>query len=110
MAAARYDFIIDQGATFSRDLVIKSDATTLKNITGWTPLAVIKQTYADVSPVITITTSVITVGSIIKMGLTAAQTEGLAAGKYVYDLQVTLPDTTVLKLITGVIQVNPGVS
>ena len=59
---------------------------------------------------ITITTSVITVGSIIKMGLTAAQTETLVPGKYVYDLQVTLPDTSVLKLITGVIQVKPGVS
>ena len=45
-----------------------------------------------------------------RIGLTAVQTAGLAAGKYVYDIKILLADgTTVVELLTGVFQVRPGV-
>jgi hypothetical protein len=44
------------------------------------------------------------------MTLSAATTAGLAAGNYVYDLEVTAPDSTVTRLLEGGFTVYEGVT
>ena len=44
------------------------------------------------------------------MSLTAVQTAALKSGRYVYDLQITHSDTTVTRVIEGVITLRPEVT
>ena|GEM_PF-1370945 len=111
MPATRFDFIVDQGATFSRDLVLKSNPTTVMNLTGVTvSSARLKTSYDAPTATINLSTSITPLTGVIRIGLTAAQTAGLAAQKYVYDIKILLADgVTVVELLTGVFQVRPGV-
>jgi len=111
MPATRFDFIVDQGATFSRDLVLKSSPTTVMDLTGVTVTSArLKTSYDSPSVAINLSTSITPLTGVIRIGLTAGQTAGLVAQKYVYDIKITLADgTTVIELLTGVFQVRPGV-
>ena len=44
------------------------------------------------------------------MSLTAVQTATLKSGRYVYDLQITAADTTVTRVLEGVITIRPEVT
>ena len=44
------------------------------------------------------------------MSLTAAQTAALKPGRYVYDLELTKADTTISRIIEGVITIRPEVT
>ena len=44
------------------------------------------------------------------MSLTAVQTAALKSGRYVYDLQITAADSTVTRVIEGVITLRPEVT
>ena len=47
---------------------------------------------------------------VIVMSLTATQTAVLKSGRYVYDLQITAADTTVTRVLEGVITIRPEVT
>ena len=46
----------------------------------------------------------------ITLSMTAANTANLTAGRYLYDLLITAPDTTKTRVVEGIITVLPSVT
>ena len=54
------------------------------------------------------TTSIVTAASgIYKLQLSDVQTKAISSGRYVYDVMITLADSTIEVVHSGIITVNP---
>ena len=102
---------IDQGTTFSKLIIVYlTDGTTVANLTNYTVSSQLRKNYTSTAyETINATINTPTSGIII-MSLTAAQTAALKPGRYVYDLELTKADTTISRIIEGVITIRPEVT
>ena len=102
---------LDQGTTFSKQITVYgTDGTTVENLTGTSVSSQLRKNYTSTAyETINATINTPTSG-IIVMSLTAAQTAALKPGRYVYDLELTKADTTISRIIEGVITIRPEVT
>tara|TARA_Y100001947_G_C10129259_1_gene214856 strand:- start:194 stop:538 length:345 start_codon:yes stop_codon:yes gene_type:complete len=103
--------VIDQGATYSRQItVLENDGTTIQNLTEWTVTAQIRKNYTSTNyTTINATKVEPQTNGKITMSLTATDTAGMKAGRYVYDLEIKKSDE-VRRIIEGVITIRPEVT
>ena len=103
---------IDQGSTFSKQITVyETDGSTIQNLTGYSAASQIRKNYTSTAyTTILATIQTPATNGIIVMSLTAAQTAALKSGRYVYDLQITAADTTVIRVIEGIITIKPEVT
>jgi hypothetical protein len=103
--------VIDQGATFSKQITVyETDGTTIQNLTGYTVTSQLRKNYTSTSYTTINATNNSPTNGVIVMSLTAVQTAALKSGRYVYDLQIAAADGTVTRIIEGVITLRPEVT
>ena len=104
--------VIDQGSTFSKQITVyETDGTTIQNLTGYSAASQIRKNYTSTAyTTILATIQTPATNGVIVMSLTAVQTAALKSGRYVYDLQITAADTTVIRVIEGIITIKPEVT
>jgi hypothetical protein len=115
MTAATNNFVIDQGANWFVTFVYKDAAGTPINLTGYTAGLQIRDTYADSTTDLSLTSpsggiTITAATGTIAVTATAAQTGAIAAGNYVYDLEITSAGGIVTRLVQGKISVSPQVT
>ena len=98
MSAGTYNLVIDQGSDFAVDLVIKQSGSAM-NLTNYTGRAQLRTsvTASSASATFTVTKTNAT-GGALKLELPAATSKLLAAGQYVYDLEIYTANDGVVKL------------
>jgi hypothetical protein len=102
---------IDQGSTFSKQITVyQTDGVTVQDLTGYTVASQVRKNYTSTNFVTINATSNSPTSGIIVMSLTATDTAGMKAGRYVYDLQITAADGTVSRTIEGIITIKPEVT
>jgi hypothetical protein len=105
-------FICKQGSTFTRSVTWSQDGLPV-NITGYTAAMQIRSSYSSSTPVVSLTSSSgITLGGTagtIQITISAVATAAIAAGNYVYDLELT-SGGTVTRLLEGQFIVTPEVT
>lgn len=113
MSAAIHNAIIDQGADWKINLIYKDSAGNIIPLTGYTAALQLRTSYDAASASLSLSTgSGITITAnqgLIAIHATATQTGALAAGDYVYDLEVTVSGQ-VTRLIQGRATVRPQVT
>jgi hypothetical protein len=114
MTPGRYNIKVYQGSTFSLAPQWKIDGTYV-NVTGYTAALSVKNSPTSATTIVSLTSANgrITVGTTdgkFTLALNAATTAGLAAGSYVYDLEVTSPGGVVTRLLEGGFIVYEGVT
>jgi hypothetical protein len=116
MAAGSHNFYMEQGATFQHQLTWQDAALDPINVTGYTAQMQLRTTEeAADPPALTLTTenNRITLGGAagtITLLVTAADTALLAAGSYVYDLELISGAGFVTRLIEGAVTVDREVT
>jgi hypothetical protein len=112
--AAIANLRIDQGATFSTDVTVTGTDGSAFNLTGYTAAAKMAKGYASTRTRTALTTAIATDRStgVITLSLTADQTNTLdAPARYVYDVEITqTSDSTITRVIEGIITVSPSVT
>jgi len=102
------NFSIDQGADFSRTLTVTTDGSTAYDISGLTLTGQMRKSFASDNSSATFTTSLVSAtDGTYKIQLDNDTTSNLDDGRYVYDVEITLADSTVEKVHYGIITVNP---
>lgn len=100
---------IEQGASYSHTLTVANGAVPL-DLTPYTIRSQIRAEYSDVAPLVAFTCTKITaVSGIFSISLTPAQTSLLAPTGYQYykyDIELEHTDTSVIRLISGVVEVT----
>ena len=110
MAAGTYNFIMEQGATFTRQLTVKENGSAM-NLTGYSVASLMRSTHDSSIVVGTFTCTISNAsGGIISMSMTPAVTGAVEEGIYVYDLEITSSSGTVTRLIQGEVTVTPEVT
>lgn len=114
MTPGRYNMKVYQGSTFTLKPRWKIDGT-LVNITGYSANMIVRNSPTSTTSIVTLSTANgrISVGGAngeFVLSLSAAQTTALAAGQYVYDLEVTSPSGVVTRLLEGGFIVYEGVT
>jgi hypothetical protein len=114
MTPGRYNMKVYQGATFNLTPRWKIDGTYV-NVTGYSATLTVKNSPTSVSSIIVLSSDNgrITIGGTngqFTLSLTAAETAALAAGNYVYDMEITAPNATVTRLLEGGFTVYEGVT
>jgi len=101
---------IDQGSTFSVDIDVTDADGDALNLTNYTVKGQMRKTYT--SSTATTFESEITnaTGGVVTISLTATATNGLKAGRYVYDVEITSPTSVVTRIVEGQVEVTPGVT
>ncbi len=114
--AFRLDLIIEQGATFTCDLLAVDAAGDPINLTGYTARMSIKRGAGESETLLSLTTTngriIITAltGSVL-MYLTDAETAALTTWtRGVYDLELVSGSGTVTRFAEGAVSVSPNVT
>ena len=110
MAAGKYNFTLEQGATFSREITVQ-DSGSAMNLTGYTPRMQMRSTHDSSTIALTITASIsnATQGK-ISLSATDTLTSAVEEGIYVYDLEIESSGGIVTRLMEGNVTVTPEVT
>lgn len=115
MAAAYYDLLIEQGATFLKTFVWKDSNEDPVDITGYTARMQIrrKKSATTVEHTATTENSGITLGDAagtVVVTIPATDTADFEFSKGVYDIELIDPQGTVTRLIEGGVEVSKEVT
>ena len=101
---------VDQGATYNAQVTISDDSGNTQNLTGYSVAGQVRKTYdSSTYTAFTATISNATGGTITLL-LSSTQTNALAAGRYVYDVEITSGGGVVTRVLEGQVEVTPGVT
>ena len=110
MAAGKYDFTLEQGTTFSREITVQDSASAM-NLTGYTPRMQMRSTHDSSTIALTFTASVSNAAQgKIQLSATDTLTAAVEEGMYVYDLEIESSSSGVTRLMEGKITVTPEVT
>ena len=103
---------IDQGASFKAEIDVKDADGDALDLTGFTGAGQMRKTYASSSATnFTVEFKNPRTTGTLTISLTAAQTNAIKAGRYVYDVEITkTSDSEVTRVVEGQIDVTPGVT
>lgn len=110
------EFIFDQGSDVAIELHLTDTNGAKKNLTDYLIAAQMRKTYSTAdSDAITFTPSIQNPATdgIAVLRLSNTQTGSIAAGRYVYDVELTFTDsasTVVERILEGTIEVTPSVT
>lgn len=112
-APATLNMTCYQGASFDYSLIWKVSGTAI-NLTGYSARMQVREQYDSNVAVLTFTSGsgiVLggTTGSIV-IEASPTTTAGVAAGQYVYDLELVNPTNGVTRLVEGIFSVDPEVT
>jgi hypothetical protein len=114
-AIASADLVIAQGATYSQVINWKTgSAATAVNTTGYTARMQLRTSYSAATASLELTTAnsriALNNAGVITLSLTATETAALAAGRYIFDLELVSSGGAVTRLLEGVVTVSPEVT
>ena len=105
------DISVDQGADFSAEVIVDDSDGTLASLTGYTVAGQIRKTYSSTTKVDFVCSITDAAAGEITIGLSNTVTNGMKAGRYVYDVEITKTSTGYkTRVIEGQVTVNPGVT
>lgn len=115
MAAAVYNFTLEQGTTYDQTLTWKTQADVPINLTGSTARMQLRQSPESSTALLNLTTENggITLGGsagTVRLLITATQTALLTFNVAVYDLEIVSSSGVVTRLMKGSITLDPEVT
>jgi hypothetical protein len=107
--ATKANLKIDQGTDFSTSITLTDDDNDPVDLSSYTGEGQIRKYYTSTSAV---DWSVSLGGNtgVVTISLTANTTNNIAAGRYVYDIEITNAAGIVSRILEGIVTVTPGVT
>lgn len=109
--AATANLFMDQGTSFSASVNVKDNDGNAFNLTGYTAYSQMRKSYSS-STAYTFTATIAddpTTG-VITLAMPYTTTNSISEGRYVYDVEIVSSDSTITRVIEGIITVLPQVT
>lgn len=107
MASRKRNIVIEQGTTVSIPLSPYVDGNNLViDLAGYTATGQLRQWYTDNAAAGSFTGAINTSSGIVTISLSSVQSANIAAGRYVYDVELA-SGNTVIRLQEGIATVTP---
>tara|TARA_R100001463_G_scaffold3271_1_gene13452 strand:- start:1925 stop:2263 length:339 start_codon:yes stop_codon:yes gene_type:complete len=110
--AGRYDFDLDQGATFNRTIQIKDkDSQAVDISASYSFAGQIRTTPTSADTEASFTFTIVDgTNGILGMKLSATESAAVPAQQCVYDVEMTQPNSEVVRLLEGFVNVKANVT
>lgn len=103
--AVRANLVINQGETFSNQILLQDEFGNDYDVSGYTCVAAMRK-YHGSANVVAFSTSISNGQCTIAM--TAGETANVADGRWVYDVDIISASNTVTRIVEGIITVKPA--
>jgi hypothetical protein len=104
------EILIEAGATFATEVTV-TDANGLPlNLSNYQARAQLRKSYYSMTAVNFATEITDSSAGIISLGITAANTANIRAGRYVYDVEIENDNGVVTRIFEGIATVSPNVT
>ena len=101
---------IDQGSDFNSIITLTNQDGTILDLTGYTVKSQFRKSYNS-SSYVEFSASVYNASlGQITLGLTAAQSSAVAAGRYLYDIEITTSGGSKTRALEGIIVISPEIT
>jgi hypothetical protein len=110
MTAARHDFVLEQGATWSTPIEYQDPDGAPINLTGYVARMQIRRRPSSADVLLSLTPAINGAAGIITVTISATEASALPAGRAVYDLELVAPGGAVTRLIEGSVFVEAEVT
>lgn len=115
MTAGKLDLVIEQGATFRREIIWKDAEETPINLTGYSARMHLREHLSSVMPLLELTSAngriVLTpLQGKLALEIDATLTQTLRAGNALYDLEMEDNAGNVTRLLQGQVRIEAGVT
>lgn len=100
---------VEAGATFTRSVTYTNADGSLFDLTGYSAELQVRETAASATAAITVEPTIDVETATITWTFTATETSSLTASKYVYAMELTHIDGSVIRFIEGDVTVSPEV-
>lgn len=107
--AIKANIQIDQGTSFATSIDVTDEDGNLVDLTGYTGAAQMRKHYTS-STYYSFDVSVYSDIGEVMLSMSANTTNSIAAGRYVYDCELTDSNGIVSRLVEGIVTVTPGVT
>jgi hypothetical protein len=107
--AIKANIVIDQGTTFQTSINVTDDEENPIDLTGYSVQAQMRKHYTSATSY-AFTATISPALGIVTLAMPANTTNNIAAGRYVYDCELTDTNSTVSRLVEGIVTVTPGVT
>lgn len=108
--ATKANLIIDQGSDFSTTIDLTDENDDPIDLTDYTGAGQIRKTYTS-SNSVSISVSLNGTTGVVGLALTSTQTSNMAAGRYVYDVELTSTGSgAVSRILEGIVTITPQVT
>jgi hypothetical protein len=107
--ALKANIVIDQGTSFSTSIDVTDEDGNIVNLAGFTGAAQLRKHYTSTAQT-AFTVSITANTGVVALSLSANTTNNIAAGRYVYDCELTDTTGIVSRLVEGIVTVTPGVT
>ena len=104
------DLEVEQGAYFRYSIDITTTTGSAYDLTDHTFSAVMKKNYSSTAIAATFAVETTAKAGEIQLILTSANSVNVKAGRYVFDVLMTAPDTQKHRVIEGIITLSPSVT
>lgn len=109
--ASFLELYCDQGTDYSIKLDLTNDDGSSINVTNYVFNSSIRKSYysQSVTANLNVTIADAANGTVV-LSMNAATTAGIKSGRYLYDIKMLKPDTTVSRVLEGIITVFPQIT
>jgi len=104
------NLVIDQGTDFEATIDVTDQDGDAVNITGFTVAGQIRKSYTSTTSIDFVTTVSDPSSGQVTIALTDTTTSTMAAGRYVYDLEMLDSAGKRTRIVEGQVEVTPGVT
>lgn len=101
---------IDQGSDFSAIITLKNQDGTIINLTGYTVVSQFRKSYQSSSYTAFTATLHDAVAGKIRLQLPAASSSAVAAGRYLYDIEITNNAGERKRALEGIVLITPEIT
>lgn len=105
------NIVVDAGSTFNATITVKNPDGTAFDLTDYTVASQIRKSYGsstayDFNPTITDATA-----GQITLSLSSTQSEAIAPGRWLYDVEITnISDGAVKRVVEGIVTITPQIT
>lgn len=107
--ALKTNLVIDQGSTYSSNVVLLDVNGDPVSLVGYTANSQMRRWYTSSNATATFATNINVATGTITLSLTSDQTANIASGRYVYDVEIS-NGSIVTRVAEGIITVTPEVT
>lgn len=105
--ALKANITVDQGTDFSTVIDVTDDNGEPTDLSGFTGAAQLRKHYTSSN---SFAFSVAVANGSVTLSMNSATTSNIAAGRYVYDCELTSGSNVVTRLVEGIVTITPQVT